>query len=112
MKKISVLILLLISVQAFAVEVSCEFVRQEKNNAPYKESFELMPSRPDWESNLRRFAYKVRLADNSFTAEVREGAQKKVASRSVNNIWKGVRDPKTPELSFEFPDVKIVVRCK
>ncbi|MFP5491190.1 MAG: hypothetical protein ACLGG0_06795 [Bacteriovoracia bacterium] len=110
--KILFLLALTFSVNAFSSEVSCEYIRKEKDSEGYIEKFELMPSRPDWDNNLRRFSYKVRLEDESFTVEVREGTQKKVATRSVKNIWKGVREPKAPELSFEFPEVKVMVRCK
>lgn len=112
MKKLILFLSLVFSMSAFSNEVNCEYIRQEKEYAGYKEKFELMPSRPDWDNDLRSFAYKVRLADENFTVEVREGKQKKVSTRSVKNIWKGIREPKAPELSFEFPDVKIIVRCK
>lgn len=112
MKKIIVFMSLVFSVSALSNEVNCEYVRKAKYAEAYVEKFELMPSRPDWDSNLRNFAYKARLEDENFTVEVREGSQKKVATRSVKNIWKGVREPKVPELSFEFPEVKVSVRCK
>jgi hypothetical protein len=112
MKNLTLLALLSLCVSAYADEVSCEFIRKENNSKPYVEKFSLMSTRPDWDNNLRTFSYKVLLENETFSVEVREGQQKKVATRSVRNIWQGVRDPKKPELSFEFPEVKVTVRCE
>lgn len=107
----TLLIALLFSTPVFADEMECQYIRAEKNSRPHATSFLLMPSRPELEKNFRTHGFRVKLADETFSVEAREGDKRKVATRSVKNAWQAKQEPSAPEVSFEFENAKVMVRC-
>lgn len=110
----TLLLSLLVSTSAFAgVEWECVYQRSLEGVAkPERHRFLLMQGYAEKEASFRNHGYKAKVVGDAFTVEVAEGKSAKVASVSLKDAWGAKRDPKIPSADFDFPGVKVAVKCR
>lgn len=109
----TLLFALLFSTTAFAgVEWECIYQRTREGKKAERSRFLLMQGYTDKEGNFRNHGYKAKVADDAFTVTVFEEKASKVVSVSLKDAWGPKREPQIPSADFEFPGVKVAVKCR
>lgn len=112
MKTMSLIVLVLITSNAFASkQMDCEY-QHENKFGKVKRAFELMESRPDFSKSFRSHGFDMKIDQAGIHAEVFDGEVKKVASQSLREAWTEKRDPKEIDFAFEFKGAKSKIRCR